>query len=236
MDRSPQGSSSDKQRAVLDAVAEMIVARGLGVGDRLPPELDLARDLGVGRSTVREAMKSWQGMGIVTRNKGAGTVLRVALSGRPMQLPLSISLEADSLLRTLEARRPIEAEACRLAALRADDRQRHEILHRCYQLLDALEAGEDWRPRDHHFHLAIHEASGNPLFGQLVDQLRHAFHAVYRDPIGTPQLGTNSLPLHLPLAEAIRDGQADRAGALMNEIIDLVAEDARIRLGELTHE
>ncbi|WP_225612260.1 FCD domain-containing protein [Paracoccus sp. PAR01] len=75
-----------------------------------------------------------------------------------------------------------------------------------------------------------------PLFRQLVYQLQHAFHTVYRDPIGAPQLGTSSLRLHLPLAEAIRDGHSDRAVALMNEIIDLVAEETRIRVGELSHE
>lgn len=175
-------------------------------------------------------------MGVVSRNKGAGTVLRVPISGKSMQLPLSIALEADSLLRTLEVRRPIEAEACRLAALRANDRQRTEIIHRAYVLIDTLEAGDDWRPTDHSFHHAIHDAAGNPLFQQLVDQLQHAFHTVYRDPIGAPQLGTSSLRLHLPLAEAIRDGHSDRAVALMNEIIDLVAEETRIRVEEPSHE
>ncbi|MTH61007.1 GntR family transcriptional regulator [Paracoccus litorisediminis] len=113
MESTHETASTDKQRTVLEAVAEMIVARGIGVGERLPPELDLARDLGAARSTVREALKAWQGMGVVSRNKGAGTVLRVPISGKSMQV-----------------RRPIEAEACRLAALRANDRQRTEIIHR----------------------------------------------------------------------------------------------------------
>ena len=144
MESTHETASTDKQRTVLEAVAEMIVTRGIGVGERLPPELDLARDLGVARSTVREALKAWQGMGVVSRNKGAGTVLPVPISGKSMQV-----------------RRPIEVEACRLAALRANDRQRAEIIHRAYVLIDALEAGDDWRPKIHSFHHAIHDAAGS---------------------------------------------------------------------------
>ncbi|MAQ82213.1 FadR/GntR family transcriptional regulator [Psychromarinibacter halotolerans] len=223
---------SGKPREVLDAVAEMIVARGIGVGDRLPPEIELARELGVGRSTVREALRSWQSMGIVTRNKGAGTVLRAPISAQSMQFPLSISLEAQSLMRTLEVRRPLEVDSARLAAVRADERQRHEIMTRMYELMDALDSGADWRPQDHAFHAAIHEATGNPLYKQLVDQLQHAFHAVYEAPFGEPQLGTDSIPLHRPLAEAIRDGDPDGAARIMNDILDLVEKATQSKIGD----
>ncbi|NVO58619.1 GntR family transcriptional regulator, partial [Rhodobacteraceae bacterium B1Z28] len=53
----------------------MIEAEGLRIGDRLPPEVAIARQLGIGRAKVREALTSWQSMGIVVRNKKAGTRL-----------------------------------------------------------------------------------------------------------------------------------------------------------------
>ncbi|WP_328803316.1 FadR/GntR family transcriptional regulator, partial [Ruegeria haliotis] len=68
----PPGSTS---RDVLDALSEMIDAEGLKVGDRLPPEVEIARRLGIGRAKAREALTSWQSMGIVVRNKKAGTRL-----------------------------------------------------------------------------------------------------------------------------------------------------------------
>ncbi len=46
--------------AVLDALAEMVERAGLGIGDRLPPEISLAASLGVGRSTIREALNRWE--------------------------------------------------------------------------------------------------------------------------------------------------------------------------------
>ena len=55
--------------AVLDALAEMIEQAGLQVGDRLPPEVSLANALGVGRSTIREALNRWEGLGAIRRRK-----------------------------------------------------------------------------------------------------------------------------------------------------------------------
>lgn len=209
-----------KQRDVLDALLEMIEARQLGIGDRLPPEMELARTLGVGRSTVREALRSWQDMGIVTRNKGAGTVLAAEISGRSMQLPLSVSLEAESLLRTLAVRRPLEIEAVRLAARNATERDRHAITGRMLDLMQAYDSGDDWRAADHRFHAAIHEASGNPLFGQIITQLQRAFAEVYEAPFGEPQLGHATVPRHRPLAEAVVEGRDAVAAGLMQEILE----------------
>ncbi|SFG39319.1 transcriptional regulator, GntR family [Palleronia marisminoris] len=209
-----------KQRDVLDALLGMIEARQLGIGDRLPPEMELARTLGVGRSTVREALRSWQDMGIVSRNKGAGTVLAAEISGRSMQLPLSVSLEAESLLRTLAVRRPLEIEAVRLAARNATERDRHAITGRMLDLMQAYDSGDDWRAADHRFHAAIHEASGNPLFGQIITQLQRAFAEVYEAPFGEPQLGHATVPRHRPLAEAVVEGRDAVAAGLMQEILE----------------
>lgn len=218
--------ASHKQRQVMDALLEIIDSESLGAGDRLPAEVDLARRLGLGRGTVREAIKSWEAMGIVTRNKGAGTVLATDISGHALQLPLSVTLEAQSLARTLAVRRPLEIEAVRIAARHADERQRHEIRGLMLELMAVYEAGEDWRAVDHRFHAAIHAATGNPLFGQLINQLLRAFHDIYEAPFGQPQLGHASLPLHRPLAEAIVAGDAEAAADLMTRILDEVAAAA----------
>ncbi|MEM9512495.1 MAG: GntR family transcriptional regulator, partial [Cyanobacteria bacterium P01_E01_bin.48] len=110
----PSGSTS---RDVLDALSAMIDAEGLKIGDRLPPEVEIARRLGIGRAKVREALTSWQNMGIVVRNKKAGTRLAAEVSINAIHLPLTLKLEAESLLRTHAVRRPLEIEAARLAAL-----------------------------------------------------------------------------------------------------------------------
>lgn len=217
-------------KAVIDALIEMIEAAGLGVGDRLPPEADLAKQLGVGRSTIREALKAWQSMGIVVRNKGAGTLLAAEVSSTSVHVPITLKLEAESLLRTNGVRRPLEVEASRLAAMRASDDDRERIVHRVQALLDDYHAGRDWRAADARFHAAIHDASGNPLFSQLISQIHSVFHSIYHDPLGLPLLGADSIPLHGDLARAIVAGDADEAAATMFEISNLVDIAVRERL------
>ncbi len=218
-------------RDVLDALVELIEAAGLSVGDRLPPEVELARRLGVGRSKIREALNAWQKMGIVVRNKGAGTRLAAEISTHSVHMPLTLKVEAESLLRTHAVRRPLEIEAVRLATTEATDQQRKVILARVAELVAVYEAGEDWRPADHRFHNEIYASTGNPLFGQLIGQIQQAFQDIYEAPLGKPHLGQGSIPLHLPMAEAIAAGDTAQAVDLVEQILATVEVEVRDIIG-----
>ncbi|EKF18141.1 FadR/GntR family transcriptional regulator [Nitratireductor pacificus] len=220
----PAGSGS---RRVLNALIDLIEREGIRVGDRLPPEIDLAQRLNVGRSTIREALKAWQSMGIVVRNKGAGTRLAAEVSANAIHVPLTLKLEGESLLRTHSVRRPLEIEAVRHATRNATPQQRRIIVARVAELIAVYEAGEDWRDADHRFHGAIHEASGNPLFEQLIHQIQRAFQDIYEAPFGRPQLGAATIPLHLDLAEAIAAGDEEAAVRVTTRIMDMVEVEVR---------
>ena len=217
---------ADRPRHVLHLLAEIVEADGLGVGDRLPPEVAIARRLQVGRSTVREGLRQWESLGIITRNKGAGTRIVAEVSTRSLHLPLTLQIEADSLQRMLAVRRPLELEAARLASSKASDTSRRAILDRAAELMAVYEAGEDWRPADFRFHAAIHDATGNPLFGKIIDQINRGFHDIYEAPFGQPQLGESTIPAHRDLAQAIAEGDADSAIGIMGSILDIVAVEA----------
>jgi DNA-binding FadR family transcriptional regulator len=221
-------------RDVVDDLVALVGERGLGPGDRLPPELELARTLGVGRSKLRETLIAWQRMGIVSRNKGAGTILAAPVGGRTLALPLSVTLEMESLLRTLAVRRPLEVEAVRLAARSATPAMRERITARMLDLMAVYDGGEDWRHADHAFHAAIHDATGNPLFGQLIGQLQRAFIEVYQAPFGMPQLGSQTIPLHRNLAEAVIAGDEEGGVALVTRILDETEAAAQDVIGRLT--
>ncbi len=222
----PRRPGARRTPDVAAALIGMIGREGIGPGGRLPPEIELARRLGVGRSTVRETLMAWRDTGIVTRNKGAGTTLMVDVT-RSVQVPLTLRLEAESLLRTQGVRRPLEIEATRLAARDATDAQRAAILERGEAVARAHSDGLDWRPADDVFHAAIHEASGNPLFGQLITQIQKAFRRVYAAPLGEPQLGARSIPMHRDLARAVAAGDADGAVRIVSTIMDIVETEVR---------
>ena len=214
-------------RDVLEALSRMVERAELGIGDRLPPEIELAERLGIGRAKVREALIAWQNLGIVTRNKKAGTILAAEVSRKAIRIPLTLNIEAESLLRTHAVRRPLEIEAVRLATRHGSDVQARVIMARAAELIAVYEAGEDWRAADSRFHDAIHEASGNPLFNQLIRQIQKTFNEIYDAPFGEPELGHATIPMHQGLAEAIVRGDEDAAADVMAAIMDRLEDDVR---------
>ncbi|MBL1241119.1 MAG: FadR family transcriptional regulator [OCS116 cluster bacterium] len=217
---------------VIDALIEMIEAAGLQIGDRLPTENELAKKLNVGRSTIREALKSWQGMGIITRNKGAGTILAAEVSSNSVYVPITLKLEAESLLRTHGVRSVLEIEATRLAAIHASEKQRRLISARLEILMYDYELGDDWRAADALFHGAINQASGNPLFGQMIKQLHDVFNDIYVEPLGEARLGEASIPLHRELAKYVVEGNPNEAVRVMKEILEIVQIEVKAILNE----
>ncbi len=217
--------------AVLDALADMINRAGLGVGDRLPPEITLAARLGVGRSTIREALNRWEGLGLIRRKRGAGTFLVARVSTSRGLVPTMVRLEGEALLRLIEVRRVLENEVVQLAARNARPKQRAEIARFCELLLMDVDAKRPWRPADWAFHRAIHDASGNAMFGQILFQLDHALERSVESPFGRDEFGLASFPPHRDLADAIVAGDAAAAAAAMNHILDIVEGEIRAIIG-----
>ena len=213
--------------AVQDALVAMIERAGLGIGDRLPPEVALATTLGVGRSTIREAMNRWEGLGIVRRRRGDGTYLTARVLSSQGPLPTMIRLEGEALLRLLEVRRVLETGTVRRAAQIATPEQCQSIAALCDTLLDVVRAGLPYRDADAAFHGAISDATGNPMFGQLLLHLDHAFERSHDAPFSRNAFGLRSFPMHRDLSDAIQCGNADAAETAINAIIDAVAEEIR---------
>ncbi len=221
--------------AVLEALAGMVERAGLQPGDRLPPELALARQLGVGRTTIREAMTRLEGAGLVRRRRGDGTYLVGHLRGDGNSpVPASVRLEGTALLRLLEVRRVIEAAVVRKAAQQAGARQRQAILERMERLMAIVARGEDYREADIAFHAAVAEATGNPMFGQILARLDELFERSEHSPFTRSDFGLSSFPHHRSLACAIAAGDPDAAEAALHAIVDEVEGTIRQIIGEAT--
>lgn len=213
--------------AVLEALAEMIERAGLKVGDRLPPEVSLAAALGVGRSTIREALNRWEGLGIIRRRRGDGTYLTARVQTSQGPLPTMIQLEGEAILRLLDMRRVIETGTVRRAALNASAAQRQEISRLCDVLLKIVETGQPYRAADAAFHNAICDATGNPMFGQVLARMDEALERSAESPFSVPGFGLASFPPHRDLADAIAAADPDAAEAAINIIIDSVDSEIR---------
>jgi DNA-binding FadR family transcriptional regulator len=212
---------------VLEELAAFVAAAGLEPGSRLPAERELAERLKVGRSTIREALKRWQALGVVEMRKGSGTYLKAPLGDDAVHLSITVRLKQDSLLKALEVRRALEAEAAAIAAERAtpadveairEKLERMEAMHGRYGEAPA----EDWE-----FHLSIYRATGNPLFLQLVSALHESLFSFFTNPLNQPGFASRSFPLHRELYDAISARDPETARKKVLAILAVTEEDLR---------
>jgi GntR family transcriptional repressor for pyruvate dehydrogenase complex len=214
---------------VINALVDYIDRAGMQVGERIPPERQLMEALAVGRSTVREAVGQLQALGVLQTRMGSGTYLLREVGLDTVHLPLSMEAARtrEALLQTLDVRRGLEAEASTLAARRrtktdiADMGEKLAIMERVQH-----EKGTAGR-EDLAFHLSIYKATHNPLFPQLLEQMREAFERFFDKPFDRPDFARRSFRYHRELYDAIvaRDPELAREKTLA--ILKVVEEDIK---------
>ena len=197
---------------VADRVAErierLIVDGVLKVGQALPSERRLCDKLGVSRSALREGLRVLRGHGIIETAQGRGSFV-AQLSGKRDATPLMhlFSSQPRTLYDLLEVRVLLEAESARLAALRGTDADFVLLGRRYVEMLAAHDEGQgtDLREHarlDHAFHLAICEASHNPV-------LVHTLQSLTDLMLSTVYASVNNL-YHRPLQKRQIDRQHAR--------------------------
>lgn len=137
-------------------------------GSRLPSEIELTETHGVSRTVIREAVTALRCDGLVDVRHGAGIFV---LQPRPPG-PSSPKLDRARLssdLEVLEVRTPLEIEAAGLAAQRRSPAQEEAIFACHARVLQCIEAEQSIRDADLALHMAIAEATNNPLFTQVLE-------------------------------------------------------------------
>lgn len=214
--------------AVLDELASYVDKSGMAPGSKLPTERELCGVLMVGRSTVREALKRWEALGIVEMRHGSGVFLKVAVSPNLMHVPLVLARpsKVKNLLQILQVRRALEGEAAAVCAASASPQDiagigaallRMETAHRNG---DASE--EDWQ-----FHQTIYQATGNPFFPQLIQSMRDLLHQLWENALELPDFASASHPYHRTMYEAIVRRDPDAARAESWKLIGSVEREIR---------
>ncbi|MFA6266427.1 MAG: FCD domain-containing protein [Pseudolabrys sp.] len=144
-----------------------LIERGRFEG-RLPPERELAVELQVGRSTLRKALEVLEAEGQIWRHVGQGTFVgrRPAIAGVEQMLKLG----KVSPKELLDARLILEPSiaACAAATARPSDIERIKM---CALKRETTKEPDAYNLWDHQFHLAIAEATQNPIMAGLIEQL-----------------------------------------------------------------
>ena len=219
----------DLTSSLLSLFKRLIADGSLSPGDRLPPERELAEIVGVSRSSLRQALKILENMGVLTQRVGSGTRLNPAASSilaEPLQF--FILLDGITVHELIEARLIVEPEL----AARAAERSTAEDLRALESAIDTMQQSvadaEKFVASDHEFHEAIFKAAGNRICTLLFTVVHQSFEELIRftSELVQPE---HTLRMHRRILAAIAKRDAEGARKQMREHL----EDVR---GLLTHQ
>ncbi len=215
-----------------------IVAGAWPSGAPLPNEDDLAAELGVSRTVVREAIKVLQAKGLVEVKPRTGTRVRPRRSWHLLDADVVAwqfaDMERGEDLRELyEIRATIESAAARLAAERRTEEQLSEIDAHQRRIEAAAAEPLAFRAAELDFHDAVVDAAQNSLLSHVGAMIRIALEAAV-DPPPPDTSGGDETLLRAAVTKAIRAGDADASEAAMRSLVEVawrrvVADDSRRR-------
>jgi len=184
------------------------------VGQRLPPERDLARQLGVSRPVVREAMIALEIAGLVEVRTGSGIYVKGPVDGAAQ--PIALPDTGASPFDVIAARKLLEPEIALTAAGILTVADLEAIAETLAQMDQAIAAARDIKQADRLFHVRIAAATRNAVLVSMVDQLwENAFAPIFSAlsrRVGLPENQRTAVVDHTRIFEALerRDGPGAR--------------------------
>ena len=218
---------------IVQQIEESVLKGTLKPGDQLPAERELAQQLGVSRTAVREAVKTLREKGLVEAYSGRGTFITDGTSQAARQsFDLMVKLgQAEGSPHLAELRLILEPGIAALAAARV---QEPEIvaLREAVTVMDGAQRDpEAYIEADLDFHLALAEAAANPLILSLIDSivglLREQRMRIFNVE-GGPQRGQIH---HKRILEAIERHDPEMARSAMRSHLEQVREDSKAPAG-----
>jgi GntR family transcriptional repressor for pyruvate dehydrogenase complex len=221
-----------ERRKVYEQVAEQllgqIVARRLTPGDVLPPERELTESFGVGRSSIREALRMLESQGVISAVNGGSFVVAEAAGPLNSSLRLMFTLDDRAGMHDLfELRRILEVEAAALAAERHAPHHLTEMDSAVEEMASALgdNGGDRFIDADLRFHLAVSEASGNRLVFHSMQAVRDVVRRALMTVFVIPQSPESAVVEHRAIRAAIATGDSALARREMTNHLVRVEAD-----------
>lgn len=159
-----------KYKKVVEQLSDKYLNGDRAIGEKLPPERELARQLGVSRTGVREALHYLREAGAIQSKQGGGHYLLVSRLEDAADNQATLNLKADPSLTAemLEVRRALECEAAYLAAIRATQADL-DTFEECLELMKHALTEEQGAKADVAFHLTVVRTSQNRMLIEAVD-------------------------------------------------------------------
>lgn len=216
---------------VIDQIKGMIISGELRKGDRLPPERDLVDTLHVSRTSIREALRALQIIGLVECRQGGGNFIRESFEDNLIEpLSLMFVLQNSRNLELLELRKSIEVQMAALAAEKIGDKDINELEGIIRRMKEDPSESESVR-LDADFHYLIARSSGNRLMESIlraVSSLMDTFIKETREELlVNPENNETLVETHDDIVVALRTHDPSKAASAMERHLDFVARNIR---------
>lgn len=213
---------------VIAQIQEKILDGELRVGARLPSERELVEALGVSRSSIREALRSLEAMGIIEAQGGSGRDSGSIISGRSSEalgqlLRLHVALAGIRLGDLIDVRVQLERNAVIAASTQRTDDDLAQLRALVESMQPARVSSAEFNELDTEFHVSIARVSGNGLVVTLMQALRDAVKAEMVRAFTAIEdwrtVGERLVTEHAGIVDAIEAGRADQGADLVEEHI-----------------
>ena len=208
---------------VANQLIELILSGKFAPGEKLPTEKELSDLFGVGRNTLREAIRALSIIGFVEVSVPEGMFVAKSFDNfYTRKLQMNSHYGYDDVQELIEARGAVEYGIDRLAAGKATDADRKR-LRECFETLREAQDDSDKREGDVRFHFTIADIAGNGFLKQtlllLIDGMHEWIRRIQMDAPAAHQLSTLQ---HQAIMEAVCAGDPDLAEQRMREHMDYV--------------
>ncbi|MFN2578200.1 MAG: FadR/GntR family transcriptional regulator [Pyrinomonadaceae bacterium] len=206
---------------VVIQVRDMIREGKLRPGDRLPPERELSKRLGISRASLRHGLRFLAAIGVLTSRHGSGTYIAdgpPALDSEPLRMMAELHRFTPNEM--FEARKLLEVGLADLAARNASDEHLAVMSEEVAEMYATLDDPQEYLVHDIRFHRAIAAASGNQILAALMNMVSTAMYEQRSATVARATDLKESAEFHRKIYRLIRAGKSDEARAAMNEHLD----------------
>ena len=207
---------SSQERKVYEEILlhihQIVQERNLRVGDKLPSERELSELLGAGRSSVREALRALELLGLIETRRGEGTFLKHYRHNRLIDiLGFFILQDGKSKKDLIEMRKMLELDAVRLACRRATEKHFEEMERILAAAEERVARGEVPAEEDYQFHRVICRSSRNSILHRIWAPLVEYSNSVRVESLSREGRAKAAVQEHREIMAAIRAGDVQVA-------------------------
>lgn len=199
--------------SVLKRIVELIRNGDLKPGDKLPSIQLFSEKLQVGASSVREALKQLQVMGIITIKQGEGTFVseKVGIDSLSSYIGYLLDLKKPDILYLIEARKIIERGTVALAAERASEDEINKLSNIIQRMKEIVNDPKEFAIENVNFHLTVAEASKNPILPIIFNSVYDLFMKEQQVVAKVLNLKSQSIEDHTNICKAIKNSNVNKA-------------------------